>query len=1370
MSFVVFLIRDTAELVVCGPVKALFLKNVCNFASFLVYSETGAAVATPGAKKATICLNNKGLKSALTFHSKNQYKRSYSTMSNSFRVLLKSIGYGNRPGKGNSRNSFKTCRFRLEQLEPRMLLSAQAYDWNSVTIKANGFIDGIVYNPAAPNTVYIHTDMGGAYRWDQAAARWMPMNDWSQWNDWSPQNLGVETLAVDPTNANRVYMAVGTYMSPTAIMRSTDGGRTWLRTDVSGINSNGNGSARNAGERMNVDPNSPNILFYGTRDDGLWKSTDYGVSWAQVATFPTIGQDSGFTADTGIVWTLFDKSSSTPGVPTQTIYAGVVQADAGLNRIYRSTDGGATWSAIPGQPTTANYFPQRAQLTPDGNTLYITYGYSTSYPGPYGIAEGMVQKVTNPNAANPAWTDISPPVTYGFSGVALDPTNPNIVYVTELNDYNPADRVWRSTDAGGSWTVITPNSNRNDSSAPYASSLNVHWMGDFEIDPLNRDVAMFTTGYGLYRTTNLTAATPAWTFFNEGFEQSAVLELSSPNTGDVHLMSAIGDRDGYRHDDFTQSPSLGRLGQNTGMAEGTCDDIDTAFNDANYQVRLTRVSPYVQYSNNNGVTWNWVSSTGVSGSTSGGGNLAISADGTKIVYEPGGTGRVIYSTRSGSTWSSWSAPATNRPANGAKIVADLVAPQTFYAYVGSTVSRSTDGGANWTIMTTTAPSGGNWIRALPGQAGHLVMSLGNNGLWRSTNGGANWSQLGSGVVTTANQVGVGIGPTPGSYPSIYVGGSVSGQTGFFRSDDQGATWMMISDLSHQYGWVTVIQGDPRIYGRLYVGTNGRGILYADIHSAQTYLPGGWSTQDVGLPGSAGSAGSPASGTWEVVGGGSGIGGTVDSFRFAYTSLTGDGSITARVISVPNDSPSNHNAKAGVMIRDGIDPVAANVLLAMSPGSVNGAFFQYRATRGGVTAISTTPGIWNPYWVRLTRSGNTFSAYLSANGENWTLVGTAVVAMGATVSMGLAVTASDNNQLDISTFQNVSVSTPTHIWDGGSLVDDLWTTPENWVGDVAPDPGDNLIFPAGAARLDNVNDFSQAVSFGTITVSGSGYHFQTGGSGSSSVEVQEGAQLEVDKIVTGALTVGAGGTVTISPLPGGPIAADSPLTPLAANTLQPTQIDTITAPAGAGAIASSPTAAKAFAAASIFPNTDLAPPAPADSEAIFAAASPDSASNTVPKTVAAPAGISADAPLSVPIVESAAAIRIDSGGGRRQREASAYSSLAAWTLHEIVQADLQRPLAAITGPITGAPLLRSTREELRLRESNSQQRLALSAPKSRQAVPAALQSVLEDYNWSDADAEGGFDIAKYSPAGKHSRQLKKAIDDVLSREDAFVALL
>ena len=142
---------------------------------------------------------------------------------------------------------------------------------------------------------------------------------------------------------------------------------------------------------------------------------------------------------------------------------------------------------------------------------------------------------------------------------------------------------------------------------------------------------------------------------------------------------------------------------------------------------------------------------------------------------------------------------------------------TFYAYVGTTLSRSTDGGANWTVMTAAAPSGGMWIRAVQGNAGHLLLSTGGGGLWRSTNGGANWTRINSAAVTVANEVGVGAAAPGQSYPAIFVGGTVNGQVGFHRSDDQGATWTTVSDTSHQYGDVLLIQGDPRVSAQTVAG-------------------------------------------------------------------------------------------------------------------------------------------------------------------------------------------------------------------------------------------------------------------------------------------------------------------------------------------------------------------------------------------------------------------------------------------------------------------------------------------------------------------------------------------------------------------------
>jgi hypothetical protein len=235
---------------------------------------------------------------------------------------------------------------------------------------------------------------------------------------------------------------------------------------------------------------------------------------------------------------------------------------------------------------------------------------------------------------------------------------------------------------------------------------------------------------------------------------------------------------------------------------------------------------------------------------------------------------------------------------------------------------------------------------------------------------------------------------------------------------------MISDLAHQYGDVIVIQGDPRVYGRLYVGTNGRGVQVADIHSGSATLPAGWNSQDIGSPATAGSAGE-SGGTFEVVGGGAGFAGAADQLRFAYQTLAGDGTITARVLGVPNGAPGSYNARAGVMIRDSLASNSAAALVALTPGSVNGVLFQSRATTGASasTLATATTNIFPPYWVRLVRSGDQFTAFASPDGTTWTQVGSPqTIAMGTNVFTGLVSTAGNNQQVNTSTFQNVAIGT------------------------------------------------------------------------------------------------------------------------------------------------------------------------------------------------------------------------------------------------------------------------------------------------------------------------------------------------------------
>src|SRR5690606_23826385 len=86
---------------------------------------------------------------------------------------------------------------------------APAYEWGGVAITGGGYVPGIVYNPTEPGLVYARTDIGGAYRLDRDADRWVPLLDHVGWDDWN--RLGVLSLATDPVEPLRVYAAVGMY-------------------------------------------------------------------------------------------------------------------------------------------------------------------------------------------------------------------------------------------------------------------------------------------------------------------------------------------------------------------------------------------------------------------------------------------------------------------------------------------------------------------------------------------------------------------------------------------------------------------------------------------------------------------------------------------------------------------------------------------------------------------------------------------------------------------------------------------------------------------------------------------------------------------------------------------------------------------------------------------------------------------------------------------------------------------------------------------------------------------------------------------------------------------------------------------------------
>ncbi len=191
---------------------------------------------------------------------------------------------------------------------------------------------------------------------------------------------------------------------------------------------------------------------------------------------------------------------------------------------------------------------------------------------------------------------------------------------------------------------------------------------------------------------------------------------------------------------------------------------------------------------------------------------------------------------------------------------------------------------------------------------------------------------------------------------------------------------------------------------------------ASATTAAATLPVDWSDGDIGAVSAAGST-SFANGVYTVNGSGGDIWGSSDSFHFVYRQLTGDGTIIARVDAMTR---TNGLAKAGVMFRDSLAANAKQAGVFVTPSS--GVSFIRRSTSGGSSTSTSVSGPVAPYWVKLVRSGNTFTAYRSSSGTTWTLVGVSTIGMKSNLYVGLAVCAKNTTGwLNTSTFSNVSVT-------------------------------------------------------------------------------------------------------------------------------------------------------------------------------------------------------------------------------------------------------------------------------------------------------------------------------------------------------------
>lgn len=762
--------------------------------------------------------------------------------------------------------------FLLAGLSPVLLLAqgiqpvdSEPYTWKNARMVGGGFVDGIVFHPTAKNVCYCRTDMGGAYRRNPETMVWEPLLDWLSYEDMNL--MGVESIALDPSNPDKVYLSCGTYTNERtpngAILCSSDQGKTFARVNVP-FKMGGNENGRGNGERMAVDPNDGKIIYLGTRLAGLWKSSDSGISWAKVESFPDVTETlpaadrnsaGGFRGPrmnqgSGIIFAIFDPKTGKKGKSTQTIYVGV--SLMGRENLFVSTDGGSAWNPVEGQPT--QYRPTHAVLAPDG-FLYITYGTN---PGPNPMRDGGVWKYDTKSGK---WTDITPDKpdpenskAFGYAAVSYDSNHPQTIIASPFGRPGSAggEDIFRSLDGGQTWKPVIGSGGVYDwSKAPYTERTGIHWLFDIEIDPSNPGHALFTTGYGGYETFNLDdidkGKPTKWEIMGTGIEETVALELLSPPKG-AHLISAIGDYTGFVHWDLDKpAPSGGfdnpRFGNTNGLA--------CAWDKPEIVVRVGRATNYnpgqnIGYSLDGGKTWQPTKSQPQPSSSLG--HIAVSTDGKTWIWAPQsqGFGRmrqdttlappmVYRTTDRGETWSACQGLVANT-----RVVADKIDPGKFYAMdlFNGKLFISADAGKTFLEKPLTLPNGlpqrgqsrgdsrggQDRIYATPGYEGQLWIAA-FDGLYRSADEGETFSKLAK--VVQIHGFGFGKEAPGKNYPALYLIGVVDGVRGIYRSDDEGQNWVRINDDQHQWGLVLHITGDPKLYGRVYVGTHGRGTVYGD---------------------------------------------------------------------------------------------------------------------------------------------------------------------------------------------------------------------------------------------------------------------------------------------------------------------------------------------------------------------------------------------------------------------------------------------------------------------------------------------------------------------------------------------------------------
>jgi len=575
----------------------------------------------------------------------------------------------------------------------------------------------------------------------------------------------------------------------------------------------------------------------------MYVTTNGGASWTQMSGVP-VGKGAGIT---GIL--VYPGGGQVGGV-TQVIYA-----SSNGQGVYKTVNGGATWTLLSGGPLDVEYA-------------------AISNSGTYYVVGDNITNVWSYNGTQ--WTKL---IGGGaWQGIAINSFNQNELVVT-----SQAGQVNMSYDAGATWTGINTNTSLSTNDIPWLLAGNSFhgtqgpWFylsaGGVQFSPVNNGQLIQSAGTGMWSmnvpASGVTASTAlTWTDFSVGIENLVANAILVPPVAGAAPILASWDRPFFKMTSIGTYPSTyGSVNSDT-IEMGW--SLDYASSDPSFVVGLSDWNnEQTGYSTDGGATWTYFSSTppgvGPAGKTYIGGTIAASTP-QNIIWAPANRSNPYYTTNQGATWTAISLPGVSSYSgfhfayylNARTVTADRVSSNTFYLYYPSHgVFRTTNSGATWTnvysgnsgyIESNTSQAGWNsTLMSVPGNAGHLFYTSGYlsgstltspvaEPFYRSTNGGATWTAVNN--VLAVSDFGFGASAPGKTYPAIYIVGWVNNVFGTWQSIDDAQTWTNLGAFpTGVLVRASAISGDPNIFGQVYVGFHG---------GSYAYLPGS-ATQQAPVP-------------------------------------------------------------------------------------------------------------------------------------------------------------------------------------------------------------------------------------------------------------------------------------------------------------------------------------------------------------------------------------------------------------------------------------------------------------------------------------------------------------------------------------------